>query len=138
MQSATSGEYSARAEDSVIRERVTNRNRKKQQIPEYLPDEILAMEPQLELPADSSALNENVHQRDRRARNIHFRDEKAPKDLKYGSTKVRVLSENNKLLPPKANAQSRRIRESWLEGRPGKRGQAMFERQTISKPFLVK
>ena len=113
-------------------------NRKKRHIPEYLPEEILAMEPSLEVSTALTALNGDERESQRRKRNIYFPDEKKAKDVKRGSLKVRVLNNENELLPPKANPQSRHIRETWLRGRPGKRGETMFERRSINKSFHVK
>ncbi|KAF2821286.1 hypothetical protein CC86DRAFT_302699 [Ophiobolus disseminans] len=45
------------------------------------------------------------------------RTDKGPKDLKKGKLSVAVLRQQNKFLPPKANRDTRNVREKWLKGR---------------------
>ena len=125
-------------EKAATADKLHRTGRNKRNIPEYLPEDILAMESHIDLPITLSSSNEDQQKSNYRNRNIFFHDEKAPKDVKRGSKKIRVLRKENDLLPPKASAQSRYIRESWLKGRPGKRGEVTFERRKYSTPFLVK
>ena len=125
------------AETTTV-DRTNKTSRKKRNIPEYLPEDILAMESHIDLPITLANSNEDQQNPNYRNRNIFFQDEKAPKDIKRGSKKIRVLRKENKLLPPKASAQSRYVRESWLKGRPGKRGEATLERRKYNTPFLVR
>jgi hypothetical protein len=43
--------------------------------------------------------------------------EKPAQDLQIGKLSVSVLESRNELLPPKANAKGRGIRQNWLRGR---------------------
>ena len=131
-------ESSTKFEKTTIADEALMIRRKKRHIPEYVPDEILEMETPLEIPAILLSSPGGKHDSQLRNDIIYFQEEKAPRDIKRGSVKVRVLNEENMLLPPKAKPQSRHVRESWLKGRPGKRGEATFERRSINRPFLVK
>ena len=45
------------------------------------------------------------------------RSEKAPKDVKKGRLSVAVLGQHNPAMPPRANRDTRNVREHWLKGR---------------------
>lgn len=45
------------------------------------------------------------------------RTEKPAKDVKKGKLSVAVLGQQNRVLPPKANRDTRNVREHWLKGR---------------------
>ncbi len=49
------------------------------------------------------------------------RSQKPIKDVKKGKLKVAVLAQQNKVLPPKVNRDTRNMREHWLKGRTEKR-----------------
>ncbi|KAI9693643.1 MAG: hypothetical protein M1822_002914 [Bathelium mastoideum] len=108
-----------------------NSSRKKP-LPDLLPDEILAAEPPVRVPTPESEDDavppppplktvENVEK-------SLVKANKAPKDVKRGRISLRVLETNNKLLPPRANAQSRNLMEAMrnrhgaLETKPLKKG----------------
>jgi hypothetical protein len=59
-------------------------------------------------------------------RHIKFleRGEKPIKDVKKGSLNVRVLGQQNPVLPPKVNRDTKGIREHWLKGREAKKRHA--------------
>ena len=138
MLSHTDDQSPTSTEKTTIADEALTARRKKRHIPEYLPDEILEMEPPLEVSANFAASHADKRKSQHRNDIVYFQEKKGPKDIKRGSVKVRVLKEENDLLPPKAKSQSRHIRESWLKGRPGRRGEAMFERRSIKQSFLVK
>jgi U3 small nucleolar RNA-associated protein 16 len=52
------------------------------------------------------------------------RTEKGIKEVKKGKLSVAVLAQQNRVLPPKANRDTRNVREKWLKGRQveGKKG----------------
>jgi U3 small nucleolar RNA-associated protein 16 len=47
------------------------------------------------------------------------RSEKGVKDVKRGRVSVAVLGKMNGVLPPKANRDTRNVREKWLKGHRG-------------------
>jgi U3 small nucleolar RNA-associated protein 16 len=58
----------------------------------------------------------------KKAKKMKFTDlvERKPKDIRRGSTIYRVSEIRSTKLAPKASVQARSLKESWLQGRPGK------------------
>jgi len=67
-------------------------------------------------------------------------DNEPPRDRKVGTVTVSVLPKANDLLPPKASAESRKLREHWLAGRRkvGKKGAVAVERRSFGGGFVKK
>jgi len=67
-------------------------------------------------------------------------DNEPPRDRKVGNVTVSVLPKANDLLPPKASAESRKLREHWLAGRRkvGKKGAVAVERRSFGGGFVKK
>lgn len=104
---------------------------KASELPNMLPDEILAAKPYVRptqsVKAGSQKQTSNKH--------ILFRAEvKRPKDIQRGGVRVRVLETNNPKLPPKSSKNAKAVRESWLVGRSGKGG--VIERRKMGSSFL--
>lgn len=90
-------------------------------IPDLLPEELLATEAPLRLPSPPPSSKSGLS-RDAKifepfaALNIPRKS--APnKDLTYNDLSVRVLEKKNALLPPKVTSKSKNIRDTWLKGR---------------------
>jgi hypothetical protein len=96
-------------------------------IPALLPDELLATEAPVRLPTPPQS-SKPSQIKDKKTPEafaaLKIPRESAPKDLTYDNLKVRVLTQNNPLLPPPASGRSKDVREAWLKGRPS------FEKMT--------
>lgn len=82
--------------------------------PDLLPEELLATEfvrPPTPPPAESMVVQPSLSNR------VVKLSDDAPRDRKVGPVTVSVLQKTNKLLPPKASAASRDLREKWLAGK---------------------
>ncbi|KAI9791130.1 MAG: hypothetical protein M1816_004361 [Peltula sp. TS41687] len=104
---------------------------KASELPDLLPDEILAAKPYAE-PGQPDKLGSQKHTTKKHI--IFQAEEKRPKDIQRGGVKVRVLTANNPKLPPKSNTGVKAVRENWLAGRMGKGG--LIERRSMSSSFL--
>ncbi|OAK97170.1 hypothetical protein IQ06DRAFT_379900 [Phaeosphaeriaceae sp. SRC1lsM3a] len=87
-----------------------------------LPTSLLSAIPDQRAPTPPQARpgkSEEELRREKLNRHIKFleRSEKGPKDVKKGKVSVAVLGQQNKVLPPKVNRNSRDVRETWLKGR---------------------
>jgi len=89
-------------------------------LPDLLPDELLATEAPARLPTSPQSLKPSLS-KDMKTFEpfaaMKIPTERAPKDLTYNNLSVRVLGQKNSLLPPKVTSRSRSIRETWLKGR---------------------
>jgi U3 small nucleolar RNA-associated protein 16 len=89
-------------------------------IPDLLPDELLATEAPIRLPTPPTtsklSLSKDMKTFEPFAP-LKIPRENAPKDLTYNNLSVRVLVQKNPLLPPKVTSRSKSIRETWLKGR---------------------
>ncbi|KAK5166347.1 hypothetical protein BJ546DRAFT_257840 [Cryomyces antarcticus] len=106
---------------------------RKLEIPALLPEEMLAAEPATRLPTPPPGSGRDVatnqHSKSKQKLARLEKDAKPPKDVVKGPVRLRVTERENKLLPPKANKQSKSLRESLLHnGRSGRR-------QTMNKGF---
>ena len=102
-------------------------------IPELLPDEVLAEEfTRLPTPPPVGRKQRNESPIQRKAIRL---DTGPPKDIKVGPVNVSVLEKFNRLLPPKATSGGKSLREAWLVGRRGKGGLAV-ERRKVGGGFV--
>ncbi|EKG18397.1 U3 snoRNA associated [Macrophomina phaseolina MS6] len=114
-------------------------------LPALLPDDILAAAPDVR-PATPDPDDEESSAASKKQlvnKHLKFLDEKAPKDVKKGPVKVRVLEKGNKFLPPKvSNSGTKSVRDTWLQGRKTKEGKkgsfGGLERRKIGGGFLRK
>ncbi|KAJ9639457.1 hypothetical protein H2199_006490 [Coniosporium tulheliwenetii] len=114
-------------------------------LPALLPDALLAAAPEVRPPTPPPpSATQAVAKKPKQHHRFLDADEKPQKDLKRGPVNVRVLQQTNKLLAPKASANSRNLREAWLKGRTGLgRGSgkgmvgAKMERRAKKGGFLV-
>ncbi|EGD87446.1 hypothetical protein H112_05990 [Trichophyton rubrum D6] len=88
-------------------------------LPALLPDEILNAE--LSQPLITGLDVEKLKMNTPRHIRITDTADRQPKDLKIGSTAIRVLGDSgsgsNPILPPKSSNSSRRVKENWVGGR---------------------
>ena len=111
----------------------TSRLSKKTTLPLLLPDEILAAQPVLSAPRRPFS-NSQVAMRQKRK----FLDleSKPPKDIKRSDVTIRVLQDKRSVLPPKSSQVSKSLRESWLTGRRGFKGEIGVPRRKLSGGFV--
>ena len=86
-------------------------------LPALLPDEILNAEPTIQAPAAHLTMTQPA--KNTKKKLLLDMQDKPPKDLVRGDTKIRVLEEDRLLLPPKSSAKGQSIREKWLMGQRG-------------------
>jgi U3 small nucleolar RNA-associated protein 16 len=89
-------------------------------IPDFLPAELLATEAPVRLPTPPPS-SKPSQSKDMKIFEpfaaLKIPKENAPKDLTYDNLSVRILGQKNPLLPPKVTSRSKSIRETWLKGR---------------------
>lgn len=70
-------------------------------------------------PPERRGKTEEERRREKLNQHIKFleRTDKPTKDVKKGRLSVAVLAQQNKVLPPKANRNTKNVREHWLKGR---------------------
>ncbi|KAI4270234.1 MAG: hypothetical protein LQ337_006810 [Flavoplaca oasis] len=105
--------------------------------PALLPDEILAAEPAPRMPTPPlrrDVMKATVNTRHR------FLDQasKPPKDIQTGNVRIRVLEDRRAILPPKVSKNSQMLRESWLAGRRGPKGNVLMKRRKMGTGFIRK
>ncbi|EON64410.1 hypothetical protein W97_03641 [Coniosporium apollinis CBS 100218] len=88
-------------------------------LPALLPEELLAAAPEVRPPTPPPPAAAQAVARKAKHHRFLDADERPPKDVKRGPVSVRVLQQTNRLLAPKASANSRNLREAWLKGRQG-------------------
>ena len=91
-------------------------------LPAFLPDSLLeTIDDQRPLtpPLQRRGKTEEELRKEKLQHHIKFleRSEKPAKDVKKGKLSVAVLGQQNRVLPPKANRNTRNVRELWLKGR---------------------
>ncbi|KAL8898663.1 MAG: hypothetical protein Q9192_001965 [Flavoplaca navasiana] len=106
-------------------------------LPAVLPDEILAAEPARRMP--TPPLRRDVVKATANTRH-RFLDQtsKPPKDIQTGNVRIRVLEDRRAILPPKVSKNSQMLRESWLAGRRGPKGNVLMKRRKIGTGFIRK
>jgi U3 small nucleolar RNA-associated protein 16 len=103
----------------------------KKPLPDMLPAEYLEdTEPQDVLPFDQFPTKKAKKTK------FHLTAEKEPKDRRVGSTTYRVTKASSTILAPKSSSQARNTKESWLQGRSGKKGGT--NRTPFTKGFFKK
>ncbi|KAL8952173.1 MAG: hypothetical protein Q9222_001900 [Ikaeria aurantiellina] len=107
----------------------------KDPLPELLPDEILAEEPLNRLPTPPPQLSIARIPVNEKRRFLD-RISKPPKDIKKGQVTIRVLEDRRAILPPKVSKSSQTLRESWLAGRRGRKGNMLVERRKMRAGFV--
>ena len=112
----------------------TRKISRKRALPDRLPDDILASEPTITLPP----MILDTDQQSKKHKRFLDTELKAPKDVKVGKKRIRVLPSEEKALAPKSNARSKVIREAWLAGRRGAKGEYVVPRKQTRRGFLVK
>ncbi|KAI2475884.1 U3-snoRNA-assoc multi-domain protein [Pyrenophora tritici-repentis] len=100
-------------------------------------------------PPERRGATEEQFRKEKLNRHIKFleRTEKPAKDVKKGKLNVAVLAQQNKVLPPKVNRNTKNVREHWLKGRqvdkknkkglkPSARFGKMERRPHVNRGFL--
>ncbi|KAI9815487.1 MAG: hypothetical protein M1827_002621 [Pycnora praestabilis] len=105
-------------------------------LPDLLPDDILAAEPMIRPP--TPPLEPEDRNTISKKHRFFERDEKRPRDVKRGPVTVRVLEKSNTQLAPKVAKSSKSLKEAWLAGRRGKNGVDAVPRRRLHGGFLVK
>ena len=104
-------------------------------LPILLPDEILNAQPTTRAPTPPVAIARVAPN----TKKLLFNNQdKAPKDLVHGNTRIRVLQDDRTLLPPKSSTKGRNIREKWLMGQRGSWPRMWVPRQKPSSGFVRK
>ena len=106
---------------------------RKTPLPLLLPEEILAAQPvvrapKLPFPKSKVAISQK--------RKFLELESKPPKDIKRGDVTIRVLQDNRSILPPKSSQLSKTLRESWLMGRKGFKGEIGVPRRKLGAGFV--
>ena len=106
-------------------------------LPALLPDAILAAEPAPRMPTPPlrrDVMKATVNTRHR------FLDQtsKPPKDIQTGKVRIRVLEDRRAILPPKVSKNTQMLRESWLAGRRGRKGDVVMKRRKMGTGFVRK
>ena len=105
----------------------------KRSLPLLLPDEVLAAQPVI--PASRRPFS-NSKGAIRQKRKFIDLESKPPKDFKRGDVTIRVLQDKRSVLPPKSSKLSKSLRESWLAGRRGFKGEIGVPRRKLSGGFV--
>ncbi|KAL9131403.1 MAG: hypothetical protein Q9217_000671 [Psora testacea] len=108
----------------------------KMPLPDLLPDELLNAEPTNRILTSPATITQNVANTKKKV--LLDTQDKPPKDLIRGNTKIRVLQEDRMLLPPKSSAQGKSIRERWLLGQRGSRPTTWVPRRKPLSSFVRK
>ncbi|CAE7188396.1 hypothetical protein PTNB85_07593 [Pyrenophora teres f. teres] len=100
-------------------------------------------------PPERRGVTEEQLRKEKLNRHIKFleRTEKPAKEVKKGKLNVAVLAQQNKVLPPKVNRNTKNVREHWLKGRqvdkknkkglkPSARFAKMERRPHVNRGFL--
>ncbi|KAF2180804.1 hypothetical protein K469DRAFT_741017 [Zopfia rhizophila CBS 207.26] len=112
-------------------------------LPALLPDSLLEAagerRPPTPPPATLPGQDAAAKWKEKLNRHIKFleRGEKPIKDVRKGPVNVHVLAKQNSLLPPKANRDTKHVREKWLKGKQaekrGKNGRKDLEFRKIER-----
>ena len=102
-------------------------------LPLLLPDEILAAQPVIPAPRRPFANSKVAISQKRKFFDL---ESKPPKDIKRGDVIIRVLQDKRSALPPKSSELSKSLRESWLNGRRGFKGEIMVPRRKLGGGFV--
>lgn len=121
------------ADDEDIRPRAEIVEASKTSLPALLSDEILAAEPSARLLKPPSSTSKPQIKQKLKLLNT---EQKPPKDLKRGNTKIRVLPVDRDILPPRPSQASKSLREAWLLGQRGSKGGAGVSRRYLTKGFI--
>lgn len=107
----------------------------KASLPILLPEEILAAKPVVRPPTPPSSTDKTTIKKKQKFLDVESRP---PKDIKRGNVRIRVLQEERSILPPKASQTSKALRESWLAGRQGLKGNIVVPRRKLGGGFVRK
>ncbi|MCJ1352016.1 MAG: hypothetical protein MMC33_002000 [Icmadophila ericetorum] len=102
-------------------------------IPDYLPEELLAAEPMVRLPTPPPLIPMKIQTTKHK---FVEPKTKPPKDVKHGAVTIRVLENNKSILPPKSSQSSKSLRESWLTGNRGRNKNIASKRRKAGGGFL--
>ena len=102
-------------------------------LPLLLPEEILASQPVLPIPAPPPSRIKLASGKKHKFLDL---ETKPPKDIKCGRVTISVLQDNRSMLPPPSSQESKALRESWLAGRPGLKGAVSVPRRKPSGGFV--
>ena len=110
------------------------KGQKRPPLPVILPDEILNAESSA-LPLATPPIVAQPQKAARRKLLLE-RQDRPPKDLMHGNTKIRVLQHERTRLPPKSSMKGKDIREKWLLGRRGDKSGLWIPRRKQLSGFV--
>tara|TARA_R110002003_G_scaffold116_19_gene10242 strand:- start:2711 stop:4318 length:1608 start_codon:yes stop_codon:yes gene_type:complete len=107
-------------------------------LPDLLPTDLLSTLPDQRAPTpppERRGKTEEELRREKLKRHIKFleRTDKGPKDVKKGKLSVAVLAQQNRVLPPKANRNTKNVREQWLKGRKVEGKKSGFSKSKVER-----
>ena len=105
----------------------------KRSLPLLLPEEILAAQPVIPAPKPPFSNSKVAIRQKRKFLDL---ESKPPKDIKRGDVTIRVLQDKRSVLPPKSSQFSKSLRESWLTGRRGFKGEIGVPRRKLGGGFV--
>ena len=127
------GETPKMTEEEGRKPATTSKPSGKTPLPLLLPEEILAAQPVI--PASKRPFSDNKLAIRQKRKLLDF-ESKPPKDTKCGDIILRVLQDKRSVLPPKSSPLSKSVRESWLMGRRGFKGEIGVPRRKLSGGFV--
>ena len=134
--SKSRGRFPDATEDEDWRPSAKLRTSGKTPLPLLLPEEILAAQPVVHAPTSTFPTFPNSKVDISQKRKFLDLKSKPPKDIKRGGVTIRVLQDNRSILPPKSSQASKTLRESWLSGRRGFKGEIGVPRRKLGGGFI--
>lgn len=131
--SKSTGKFPSIISDEGWRPPANSRTSGKTPLPLLLPEEILAAQPVVRAPTPTLPNSKVAVSQKRKFLDL---ESKPPKDIKRGGVTIRVLQDNRSILPPKSSQVSQTLRESWLSGRRGFKGEIAVPRRKLGGGFV--
>ena len=132
-ESESVGEAPKTIEEEDEKQATTSKLSGKRSLPLLLPDEVLAAQPVI---PDPKRPYSNSKVAIRQKRKFLDYESKPPKDIKRGDVTIRVLQDKRSVLPPRSSELSKTLRESWLTGRRGFKGEIGVPRRKLGGGFV--
>lgn len=105
----------------------------KMPLPLLLPEEILGAQPEVHAPRLPVSRSKVAIGQKRKFLDM---ESKPRKDIKRGDVTICFLQDNRSILPPKSSPLSQTLRECWLMGRRGFKGESGVPRRKVSGGFV--
>ena len=131
--STSTGKFPSIISDEGWRPPANSRTSGKTPLPLLLPEEILAAQPVVRAPTSTLPNSKVAVSQKRKFLDL---ESKPPKDIRRGGVTIRVLQDNRSILPPRSSQVSKALRESWLSGRRGFKGEIAVPRRKLGGGFI--